>query len=75
MAKCCEELTQLKPGQSHLSTEKSVAKVNDRLCQKLEPQEVNSLVQTPRTNVQAAGEGPRIHHQRFEALRNEIQIK
>ena len=42
VANWCEELTQLIPGQSHLSMEKSAAKVNDQLSQKLEPQEVDS---------------------------------
>ena len=54
--------------------EKSVARVNDQLSQKLERQEVDSLVQTPRTNVQAAGDRLRVHHQTFEELSNEIQI-
>ena len=58
---------------SHSSVEKSVG-VNDQLSQKLEPQEVDSLVQTPRTNVQAAGDRLRAHHQRFEELFNGIQI-
>ena len=34
--------------------EKYVAKVNCQLCPKLEPQEVDTLVQTLRTNVQVA---------------------
>ena len=74
VANWCEELTQLIPGQSHLSMDIFVAKVNDQLSHKLEPQEVYYVVQTPRTNVQAAGDRLRIHHQRFEELPNEIQI-
>ena len=66
-----EILAQLIPGQSHLRMEKSVAKVNDQLSQKLEPQGVDTLAQTPRTNVQAAGDRLRIHHQRFEEMSNE----
>ena len=34
--------------------------VSDQFSQKLEPQEVDTLVQTPRTNVHAAG-GPKAH--------------
>ena len=55
VASWCEELAQLIPGQTHVFIEKSVAKANDQLAQKLELQEVDSLVQTPRRNDQAAG--------------------
>ena len=48
VASWCEELTHLIPGQTYWSMERSVAKVNDQLSQKLEPQELDSLVQTPR---------------------------
>ena len=54
--------------------EKSVAKVNDQLCRTLEPQEVDTLVQTPRTNVQAARDRLRIHQERFDRLSSEIQV-
>ena len=54
VANWSDELTQLIPGQAHFSMENSVAKVNEQLSQKLEPQEVDSLVQTPRRNDQAA---------------------
>ena len=54
--------------------EKSVAKANDQLSQKLEPQEVDSLVQTLRRNDQAAGNRFRIYLQRFEELSSEIQL-
>ena len=50
----CDELTQVTPGQSFSSMEKSVAKVNEQSSRKLEPEEVNTLVRTPETNVQAA---------------------
>ena len=62
------------PDQSYLNMERSVAKVNDQSHQKLVPQEVDTLVQTPRTNVQAVGDRLRIHDQRFEELSNEIKI-
>ena len=49
----------------------SAAKENDQFSQKFEAQDVDSLVQTPRTNVTAAGDRLRIHHRRFENLSNE----
>ena len=52
---------------SHLSME------NGQLYRKLDPREVDTLV-TPSTNVQAADDGLRIHHKRFEELSDEIQI-
>ena len=52
----------------------SVAKVNDQSSQKLEPQEVDSSVQTPRRNDHAAGDRLRSRHIRFEELSNAIQI-
>ena len=69
----CENLAQLIPGQTQVSTEKSVAKANDQLSQKLELQEVDSVVQTQRRNVQAAGNRLlRIYRQRSEELSNGI---
>ena len=50
------------------------AKENDQLSQNFEAQDVNSSVQTTRTNVPAAGDRLRVHHQRFEELSHEIQI-
>ena len=36
---------------------------------------MDTLVQTPRTNVQAAaGNRLRVHHERFEELSNEIKL-
>ena len=52
----------------------SAAKENDQLSQKFEPQEVDSLIRTSRTNVPAEGDRLRVHHQRFEKLSNERQI-
>ena len=49
---------------SLLSMVKSVAEVNDHLCRKLEPQEVDTLEQTLRTNVPAARDRLRIHQER-----------
>ena len=55
VADWCDELTQQIPGQSFLSTEKPVAKVNEQLRRKL------PLVGTPETNVQAARHRRRVH--------------
>ena len=52
----------------------SAANENDQLSQNFEAQEVDSSVQTPRTNVPAAGDQLLVHHQRFEELSNEMQI-
>ena len=60
----CDELTQQIRGQSFLSMEKSVAKVNDQLCRKLELEEVNTLARTVRTSVQAAMDRPRTHQEK-----------
>ena len=68
VASWCGELTQLIPGQTHLSMEKSVAKVDDQLSQKLKPQEVDSLEQIPRRNDQATGNRLCMHLPRFEDL-------
>ena len=46
----CEEVAQWIPGQNELTVEKSVAKENEQLLTNVKPQEVNSLVQTPRSN-------------------------
>ena len=72
-ASWCEDLAQRIPGQTHVMLT-SAAKENDQLSHKFEAQEVYSLVQTPRTNVPAAGGRLRVHHERFEELSNEIQI-
>ena len=70
MANWCGELTQQTLGQSFLSMEKSVAKVNDQLCRKLEPQELNTLG----TNFQAARDRLRVHPERFEKLSSETTV-
>ena len=54
--------------------EKFVAKVNDEISQKLEPQEVVSLVQTPRKNDEAAGLRLRVYLQQFEELEKVVQF-
>ena len=74
VANWCEELAQLIPGQTHVIMENSVAKVNDQLCHKLEPQEVDTLVQILGTHVQAARDRLRVHQERFERLSREIKV-
>ena len=60
-------------GQAFSSMEKSIAKVSEQLYPKLELQEVNTLVQTPETNVQAARDRLRNHQERFEKLSRETK--
>ena len=52
---------------------KSVAKVSEQFCRKLEPEEVDTLVQTPRRNDQAAGDRQRIHQEGVEQLSGEMK--
>ena len=52
----------------------SAAKENDQLSHKFEAHVVDTVVRTPRTNVPAAGDRLRVHHQKFEELSHEIQI-
>ena len=59
IADWCDELTEQILGHPFLSMEKSVAKVNEQLCRKLELGGVGALVQALETNVQAARE--RLH--------------
>ena len=59
IADWCDELTEQTLGHPFLSMEKSVAKVNEQLCRKLELGGVGALVQALETNVQAARE--RLH--------------
>ena len=53
--------------------QKSVAKGNNQLSQTLEPQEVDSLVQTPRRNDGAAGHRLRVYLRKFEELEKEFR--
>ena len=70
----CEELAQWILGQNELTMEKSVAKENGQLHKNVKPQEVNSLVQTPRSNDGASGNRLREQLQRFGTLEKEIQF-
>ena len=73
-ASWCEDLAQLIPGQTHVFMETSVAKANGQLTQKLEPQEGDSLVHTPRRNDEAAGNRLRMYLQNFEEFSYEGQF-
>ena len=64
-ASWCEDLAQLIPGQTHVFKETSVAKANGQLTQKLEAQDGDSVVQTPRRNDEAAGNRLRMYLQNF----------
>ena len=54
--------------------ENSVAEVKGQFCQKLELEEVNTLVRTFETNVQAGRDRLRDHQEKFEILQREIQL-
>ena len=60
-------------GQTQVIVEKSVAKENEQLCRKLEPEEVNTLVRTLETNVQATRDRLRVYHENFEKWSSEIK--
>ena len=66
IADWCAEVTQQISGPSISSMKKSVANVNEQLHRKLELEEVDTLVRTLETNVQAARDRLRIHQERFE---------
>ena len=74
VASWCEERAHTIPGQTHMIMEKSVAKDNNQLSQKLEPQEVDSLVQSPRRNGGAAGHRLRVSLRQLEELEKEVQL-
>ena len=54
--------------------EKFVSQANKQLNQKLEPQEVDSLVQTPRRNDAAPGHRLCIYLRKFEELEREVRF-
>ena len=64
----CEELAQQIPGQFFSSPEKSIAKVAQQLYRKLEPEEVNTLVQALE-----ARDRLRDHHEKFENSSKQIK--
>ena len=64
----CEEFGQKTENQKESTSERSVAKENEELRKNVKPQEVNSLVQTPRSGNPASGNRLRECLERFEAL-------
>ena len=69
----CEDFAQKIAGQKSSRVDQSVSKVNDQLSQKLEPQEVDSLVETPRRIEGAAGHHLCVYLRQFEVLEPEVQ--
>ena len=57
-----------------MTAEKFAAKENEQLLKNVNPQEVNSLVHTPRSDDTASGNRPRECLQRFETLEKDIQF-
>ena len=68
----CEELAQRIPSRNELTVDKYVAKENEHLLTNVKPQEVNSLVQTPRSDNEASGNRLRECLQRFGTLEKDI---
>ena len=54
--------------------DQSVSKVTEQLSQKLDPQEVDSLVQSPRRTEGVAGHRLCVYLQQFEGLEPEVQV-
>ena len=54
--------------------EKSEAKENEQLLKKPEPQEVNSLVRTPRRNDEAVGNRMREFLKKYDDMEKEVQF-
>ena len=65
VASWCDDLAQRILGQNELIMEKSVAEENEHLLENVKPQEVSSLVQTPRSNDGASGHRLREQLQRL----------
>ena len=70
----CEEFAQRTPNQQESIAEKFAAEENEQLLNNVQPQEVNSLVQTPRSDNWASGNRLRECLQRFETLEKDIQF-
>ena len=69
----CEEFGQ-RPDEKEPTSGRFVAKENVQFLKIVKPQEVNSLVQTPRSDDPACGNRLRLFLQSFETLEKEIQI-
>ena len=69
----CGEFGQ-RPNEKDPTAEKFAAKENEQLLKNVKPQEVNSLVQTPRNDNRASGNRLRESLQRFETLEKDTQF-
>ena len=75
VSRWCEEMAQWILGQQNeLTSKKSVAKENEMLVKNVKSQEVNSLVQTPRSHNRASGNRLRECLQNFETLKKDFQF-
>ena len=70
----CAELAQQIPVQSSSSIGKSIAKVNEQLDRPLAPEEVNTLMRAPETDVQASSNRLREHQEKVENPSKEIKV-
>ena len=70
----CAELTKQIPGESFSSMEKSIAKVNEQPYRKWKLEEVNTLVETLETKVQAPRDRLREYQGKFGNLSREIRV-
>ena len=74
VSRWCEEFAQWTPNQKESFVEILVAKEKEQLLKNVKPQELNSLVHTPRSENRASGNRLRECLQRFETLEKEIQF-
>ena len=58
-----------------MTSERFTTKENEQILKEVKPQEVNSLVQTPRSDDPVSGNSLREHIQNFETLEKEIQFR
>ena len=70
----CEELAQRTPNQKEAAVGNIAAKDKEQLLKNLNPQEVNSLMQSPRSDNRASGNRLRVCLLIFETLERDIQF-
>ena len=63
-----------RPHEKEPTSERFVARENEQLLKNVKPQEVNSLVQPPRSDNRSSGNRLRECLQKFETLEKEIQF-
>ena len=68
----CDDLVRKILGQTSLSVDTSISRVNDQLSKNLDPQEVGSSVQNPTRTEGAAGNSLHDHLQQFKGLDPEV---